>query len=195
MAQSSEYILDTCSYLRISKDLAPCLGAELGQPPIKLRLIPGFSDEFDKSSRLNTTFFWANMSPHPNDRKAGTLKVKKGRESTIRNTYDFMLKTAQRMKVKTSYVDLMSAATSYEYNLPFVTDDQGLRKVVDEYCEEKFKWVSSMFVLKELKENGYIDLKKINDIVSFWIMNNDEPYKNWEVEFQNLFGVSVPNVN
>lgn len=191
---ATEYLLDTCAYFRLSQTLVPILGLDLGRPPIKLKLIPDFHKEFEKNPRLTNKFFWASIEPHTSDQKKGQLRLNQARKKQIDNTYQFMASEARDKKLQTSYIDMRSAAIGLEYDIPIVTDDKDLRKLIEEFAENRFKWVSTIEILHLLMTNGHLDIGRVEAVVTYWMMNNDVPSGTWHLDYKAFFNREIPEV-
>jgi|LULF01.1.fsa_nt_gb hypothetical protein len=191
---ADNYLLDTCSYLRLAQSLVPLFTNTFGNPEVQLNLIPDFEEEFDKSLRLATKFYWIKTEPHPSDRDSCPLKIFKGQKQRIKDNFKAVQFEARSKKLTTSYVDMMSLAIAMEFKYPLVTDDKDLRLLCEEFKDDIGEWIGSLDMLKLLLDRGAIDFKKVQVVVSYWIAMSDTPYKGWDSEYKSLFGEDPPKV-
>lgn len=64
-------VLDSNSYFRLARSIRPLLDASFGPEPCRLAVLKELDEEFNRSTRLQSKFFWVREPEYQQDRRKG----------------------------------------------------------------------------------------------------------------------------
>ena len=128
------------------------------------------------------------------DNRGRSISITQEQKEAIEEAYDYLWEHVQEAFLDPlgkgpSPIDTRIVATALELNIPVVTDDQDMIELAREF---QVKTISSLGLMKLMKEAGHIDDEKVDMVVDQWMYDNDTPYKDWKKEFKKLFGREAP---
>lgn len=171
MASNHNILLDTCVYLRLAYHLHPIIGKKFGQNEYRCYLHNDFLAEFQFDKRLEEKFQWVYEEKFIQNRK-NIIQIKDDDKKNIEITYDYLHEISKENKLSTRYYDIRCLATASVLKYSFATDDYALSLLANMINIRKY---TSIEVLNLMRANKAIDNKKINIIIRYWILNQDEP--------------------
>ena len=192
MAQK-RIIVDSNSYFRLAQNIHPLLCHPFGKEDQTLYLHAELNDEYRRSHRLKNKFHWVAETKYV-DNRGRSISITQEQKEAIEEAYDYLWEHVQEAFLDPlgkgpSPIDTRIVATALELNIPVVTDDQDMIELAREF---QVKTISSLGLMKLMKEAGHIDDEKVDMVVDQWMYDNDTPYKDWKKEFKKLFGREAP---
>jgi len=181
MAQT-KILLDTNSYLRLAQSIHPLLGISFGTENFTLYIHNKIELELNRSSRLQTSFYWIEQVEYANNRKK-KLVLSKVIQNSIEDTYDYIWQYQKDAKLQLSREDIYCISTALEMNILLVTDDQNMILACKEF---EVKVCSTLELLKLMLDKKHIDSEKIIEIIEYWKYENDKP-ANFDKELDKYF--------
>lgn len=178
----TKLLLDTNTYLRLAQSIHPLLGIPFGKGNFTLYIHKEIEIELNRSSRLQTSFYWVEQEEFKTNRKK-KLTLSKVIQDSIEDTYDHIWQYQKDQKLKLSREDIYCIATSLELEIQLVTDDQAMIRACREFGVEVF---STLELMKIMLDNNHINLDKVIEITDYWKYENDMP-SNFNRDFKRLF--------
>lgn len=183
----SRILVDSNAYFRLAKSIHPLLNVEFGDKRYCLYCIKELQVEYNRNSRLKNTFSWVNEPEYVKNR-SHLLKITREEKPEIKRAYDFILDYVRNVHPGVSKVDVLCLAHAEQLCIPVVTDDEEMRIAAADYGIKTFR---TLELLKLMLDCRHIDIKKIREIVAYWIYLNDKP-KDFHVDYKKLFGEVQP---
>ncbi|HEB72949.1 MAG TPA: DNA-binding protein [Nitrospirae bacterium] len=183
----SKILLDSASYIRLARSIHPLLSNEFGKDNYCLYVLPEFEKEFQKNAKLQSRFGWVNDSEHK-DNRSNMLALSRKEKKNIEITKDFILDYAVENQPGISKVDIAVLSYSYTLNIPLATDDSDMIKVAKYYNIVAYK---TLELIRLMLDYEHIDMKKVEQIASYWIYVNDQP-KDFARDYKKLFKKPLP---
>ncbi len=184
--KQKKILLDTNSYLRLAKSIFPLLATPFGASKYTLYIHKELNNELKRSSRLQNKFSWINDKDYLKNRKA--LAIPKHLQKDIELAYDHIWNYQNEEGKSLSREDIYCIATALICQIPLITDDQGMLEVAKEFRVKSFP---TLYLMKLMLENKYIELKKIEEIIEYWKYLNDIP-ANFKRDFIHFFKTNPP---
>lgn len=178
----TKLLLDTNTYLRLAQSIHPLLGTPFGKTNFTLYIHKEIETELNRSSRLQTKFYWIETEEYKVNRKK-RLNIAKPLQKEIENTYEHIWEFQKDEKLGLSREDIYCIATSFELNIVLITDDQAMIKACKEFdvCV-----LSTLELMNMMLVNNHIKLDLIKQIIEYWKYENDLP-ANFNKDFKRLF--------
>ena len=101
----------------------------------------------------------------------------------INNTFFFIREFARDSQFSVSQADIRALSYAYVLRFSVVTDDSDMIEVAKEYNIPTYK---TLELLKLMTDNGFITMRQIRTIASYWIYQNDTP-KSYRKDFKRIF--------
>ncbi len=182
----TKILLDTNTYLRLAKSIHPLLGIEFGKEKFALYIHKEIDIELNRSSRLQTKFYWISEETYKQNRKK-KLFIKISKQEEIENTYEHIWQYQKDEKYNLSREDIYCIATALELGIKLVTDDQNMIEVCKEF---EVDILTTLELMKLMQNNNRIDFNLIKQITDYWKYVNDLPTNvtKFERDFNKLFG-------
>jgi len=143
--------------------------------------------EYEKNPTLKNKFFWVNQQEYSNNRKA-CFSQNPRRRTEIKHAFFFIREFARDSQFSVSEVDIVGLAYSYVLKIPIVTDDSDMLEVAKEF---EIKTYNTLELMKLMVDSGFVKMKQIRTIVSYWTYQNDTP-KSFRRDFKRIFSEDPP---
>lgn len=182
-------LLDTNTYLRLSKSIKPLLGKPFGKLQYALYLHKEIQLEIDRSNRIKTKFFWLEQEEYKNERKK-ILTTTKNEKNEIEIAYDYVWQSQKDNGYNLSREDIYCIATALILKIQLVTDDLNMIKTAKDFGVDILK---TLELIKLMIDSDFIDKSSLNEIVSYWIYIKDVP-GNFKQDFKTIFGKCPPEI-
>ncbi len=179
-------ILDSCSYFRLAQAIHPLLKTKMGSHV--LGVIRDLDEEYSKNKKLKHKFYWVGEEEYVINRKS-CFSVSKKMLFKIHEVYKFIDDYDLMQGIGLSRVDMKVLAFAKAMDLPVVTDDMDMVGVAEEF---EIRTIKTLHLLKDLLDEGFVDMSQIRSIVSFWIYNKDIP-ASYKSDYQSLFKEPSPD--
>jgi hypothetical protein len=184
---SCNIIVDSCSYFRLAQSIQPLLKIPFGRKKYCLGVIEELDKEYSKSPTLKNRFFWVNQQEYTDNRKDCFSPSPKQR-SEINHAFFFIREFARDSQFGVSEVDIIGLAYAYVLKIPIVTDDSDMLEVAKEF---EIKTYKTLEIMKLMMDSGFVKMKQIRSIVSYWDYQNDEP-ESFRKDFKRIFSEDPP---
>ncbi len=179
----SKILLDTNAYLRLAQSIRPLLGVPFGKKQYTLYIHRRFEEEFGKSHRLKTKFYWAKAQEYIDNRKK-RLQLSQQDKNEIEHTYEFIWVFQHEQEFGLSRIDIYCIATALQLGIPLVTDDEKMIQTCKEFDVVVY---STIQLLKLMLDEKFISVDKIKQITEYWKYEKDLP-KNFNIDIEKNFG-------
>ncbi len=123
-------ILDSNCYFRLANTFHPLLATEFGEPLISLRITKYLEQEYLRSSRLKSKFYWVSQEKYIEDR-SNCLHFRGKRRKNAEMVFDYMSKHADYNGIDVSRIDIWMLAYGNVLFASVVTDDVNMRKLAE----------------------------------------------------------------
>lgn len=180
-------ILDSCTYFRLAQSIRPLLKSAFGQEKYCLGVIKELDKEYEKNPTLKNKFFWVSQREYGDNRK-DCFSPSPRQRSEINHAFFFIRESAREGQLSVSEVDVRGLAYAYVLKMPIVTDDSEMLEVAKEFEIKTFK---TLELMKLMVDSGFVEMKQIKPIVSYWIYQNDTP-KSFLKDFKRIFSEDPP---
>ena len=184
---SCNIIVDSCSYFRLAQNIRPLLKNPFGREKYCLGVIEELDKEHEKNPTLKNKFFWVSQNEYSHNRKKCFSPTTRQR-SEINHAFFFIRAFARESQFSVSEVDIVGLAYAYVLKIPVVTDDSDMLEVAKEFEISTYK---TLELMKLMMDSGFVKMKKIRSIVSYWAYQNDTP-KSFRKDFKRLFAEDPP---
>lgn len=167
-----DLLIDSCSYLRIARNIHPLLGHPLGSSGYKLFIHSYFNDEYNKNLRLLAQFPWVNESEYIDNRKKSHVKLLSHQGNEILNTYTFINAFKRTHRSSISDVDIFALSTAKVLEISLITDDPDMIVAADDSgitCMKTIEFLNYLYI------NKVVDDIKLLEIFDFWEYIHDCP--------------------
>jgi len=181
-------IVDSCSYFRLAQSVRPLLKTPFGKEKHCLGVIEELDKEYEKNLTLKQKFFWVNQNEYADNRKK-CFSPTRNQRSEINHAFFFIREFARDSQFSVSEVDIIALSYSYVLKIPVVTDDSDMLEVAKEYNISTYK---TLELLKLMMDNGFVTMKQIRSIASYWTYQNDTP-KLYRKDFKRIFAEDPPS--
>ena len=156
-------LIDTNTYIRLSKDIHPLLGEVFGDQSYCLYILKEAYEEL-QNPRLETSFYWIEETEYVENRKKFP-SISRVNKREIKDNFQYMWETAQEPEfIGPSETDIIYLATALALEIPVVTDDQAMVKLGLEYGIEV---MSTVKLLKLMHDSNHITLEEVDRIVKY----------------------------
>jgi len=182
--KQSKILLDTCSYLRLAKNIYPLLKQIFGDNNFCLYITKEFQKEYEKSPRLQNRFEWVNTKEYVENRNK-PINVSTKERKEIEKTFEFLLNEPSENISKT---DLKCLSYAYVLKIPIVTDDGNMLKIAKELNIKTYK---TLELLKLMLDNNHTSINNVRATVSYWVYINDLP-KDFKKDYKKFFVKNLP---
>ena len=85
-------------------------------------------------------------------------------------------------------MDIIGLAYAYVLKITVVTDDSDMLEVAKEFDLQTYK---TLELMKLMVDSGFVKMKQIRSIVSYWAYQNDTP-KSFRKNFKRIFSEDPP---
>jgi predicted nucleic acid-binding protein len=185
--KQSKILLDTCSYLRLAKNIYPLLKQIFGDNNFCLYITKEFQKEYEKSSRLQNKFEWVN-TPEFVENRNKPINISKKERKEIEKTFEFLLYEDFEGSENISKTDLFCLSYAYVLKIPIVTDDGNMLKIAKELNIKTYK---TLELLKLMLDNNHISINNVRATVSYWAYINDLP-GDFKKDYKKIFSEEPP---
>jgi len=175
-------IVDSCSYFRLAQNIRPLLKNPFGKEKHCLGVIKELDKEYERNPTLKHKFFWVNQKEYADYRK-NCFSPTMSQRTEINNTFFFIREFARDSQFSVSQADIRALSYAYVLKFPVVTDDSDMIEVAKEFNISTYK---TLELLKLMMDNGFITMRQIRTIASYWIYQNDTP-KSYRKDFKQIF--------
>lgn len=185
-------LLDSNAYFRLARSIQPLLLQRFGgPPPYALKVLEDSDQEFSRSIRLQSKFYWVADSEFSLDRKKSQYSVRGKIASQVKNAITYLIHQAASSCIDLSLVDLRVLAVGYARSFPVVTDDRGMQEIAGSFGIECW---STMKLLMLMLDCERISMEKIHEIVEYWHAENDlpSPLRVFQQIYKELFTEDCP---
>lgn len=195
------YLLDTCAYFRLAKDIHPLLGGAYLVPPELASVTSDVDTEWSRAPRLQTKFHWVSDAQFVENRQANTILLVGNMPTKIMQMTNSLCSHAQSHSkaIKAagctipSRVDCMVLAYVFVLNqsgqtVTAVSDDGGLNWLAKQM---KVSCIQSEDLVKRMFDAQTLTVAQIKALAGYLEYIEDLPYA-WQVKGPTLFGVSLP---
>lgn len=195
------YLLDTCAYLRLAKDIDPLLGSTYLPPPESAWVTSDVHTEWSRAPRLQSKFHWVADAQYVANRAAFTVQLTGKMPTQIMQMKSslFSFASSNGKKLQSlgytipSPVDCMVLAYVFTLNqngkvTTAVSDDGGLGWVAKQM---KIPYVQSEDLVKRMFDANTITLPQITAMAGYLDYINDLPAA-WKARGPALFGIALP---
>jgi hypothetical protein len=195
------YLLDTCAYLRLAKDIHPLLGGAFFSDPETASVTSEVDTEWSRAPRLQTKFHWVSESQFVSNRAANTIPLTGSMPTQIlkmRSSLSFYAqsqsKTLKGLKFTIpSSVDCMVLAYVFVLNqsgqaVTAVSDDGGLNWIAKQM---KVPCMQSEDLLKRMFDAQKLTGPQIKALAGYLDYIEDLPHA-WRIRGPALFGMTIP---
>lgn len=158
-----------------------------GREKYCLGVIEELDKEYEKNPTLKNKFFWVSQNEYSHNRKKCFSPTIRQR-SEINHAFFFIRGFARESQFSVSEVDIVGLAYAYVLKIPVVTDDSDMLEVAKEFEISTYK---TLELMKLMMASGFVKMKKIRSIVSYWVYQNDKP-KSFRKDFKRLFAEDPP---
>lgn len=195
------YLLDTCSYLRLAKDVHPLLGSHFLIPPETTQIISEVHTEWSKAPHLQSKFHWVSEAQYSSNRSANLVQLSGKMPTQLfqmrRSLSQFSRSNGKEIKAQGFSIPSSEDCLVLAYvfclnqvgiNAITVSDDGGLEWLAQQMsipCTRSLGLVHRMFTL------GKLPVNKIQSMAAYLAYMNDLP-KDWRIQGLSLFGVNIP---
>jgi hypothetical protein len=180
-------LLDSNAYFRLAQTFHPLLHVEFGEDCHCLYVIRELQQEFNRSSRLQTKFFWVSEAEYVENRSR-TISIPSKAARTIKLTLSVILGHSRREGLGASRVDAAALATAYALGIPVVTDDGDMLTLAKAFTIEAMK---TLELLRLMVDCGRATTEQVVTAASYWGYSNDLP-KGYGADFKRLFKQQPP---
>ena len=180
-------IVDSCSYFRLAQSIRPLLKNPFGKEKHCLGVIAELDKEYGKNPTLKNKFFWVSQKEYALNRK-NCFSPTRNQLSEINHAFFFIREFARESQFSVSEVDIKGLAYAYVLKIPVVTDDADMLEVAKEFNISTYK---TLEIMKLMLDSGFLRMKQIRSIVSYWIYQNDTP-KSFRKDFKKIFSEDPP---
>ena len=195
------YLLDTCAYLRLAKDIHPLLGTQYLPPPDSSFVTSDVHSEWSKAPRLQSKFHWVSEPQYTANRSAYTVQLKGKMPTQVmqmkRSLASFALINGRKLKALNYTIpspeDCMVLA--YVFTLSesgttatAVSDDGGLGWVAKQM---KIPYIQSEDLVKRMFDAETVTAAQIKSMAGYLDYINDLP-ASWRSRGPGLFGIPLP---
>lgn len=192
MAQT-KIIVDSNSYFRLAQNIHPFLCKPFGEELYTLYMHADLTEEIQASSRIRNRFDWVQKEEYRYNR-CRSVSLSKSQKKEIDQTYEYLWDYVKeefldKRDKGPSPVDVKILATALVLNVFLVTDDQDMIELAKTY---EAKQMTSIGLMKLMRDCGHIDDEKINQVIEQWLYDNDTPYARWREEFKKTFKRDAP---
>ena len=179
-------ILDSCSYFRLAQAIHPLLKTKMG--PHVLGVVKDLDEEYARNKTLKHKFYWVAEEEYSTNRKR-CFSISKKMLSKIHEIYKFIDDLDLMQGIGLSRVDMKVLAYAKAMDIPVVSDDMDMLGVAEEF---EIHTIKTLHLLKDLLDEGFVDMSEIRSIVSFWIYNKDTP-ASYKSDYKILFREPPPD--
>ena len=165
-------VLDSNSYFRLACSIRPLLDASFRPEPYRLAVLKELDEEFKRSSRLQSKFFWVRQPEYQNDRRKGLLTVSQKDREQVELVFDYILHNEAIEGSGVSLVDIRVLAIAQVLKYTAVTDDGDMRAAAEAFG---IPVCSTIELMKRMLDCGHVDMTTIRQIVELWDYENDLP--------------------
>lgn len=169
---SYKVLVDSNSYFRLARDIHPLLGRPFGDPAYTLYVIKELDDEFAKSQRLLSKFYWVSDERYQANRAACNLGGNVD-SFDLKQTVKFMKDHKYNRGLGVSKIDIAVLATAYLLNIVIVTDDSDVQEMAKDY--DMVECMTSLDVLGWLNSEGILTIQAVKATVKMWKYEKDLP--------------------
>lgn len=192
MAQA-KILVDSNSYFRLAQNIHPLLCRQFGKDELTLYIHSDLNAEFKFSSRLKNKFHWVSERGYAENRRR-SINLSKAQKKEIEHTYEYLWEHVQEEFLEPrgkgpSPIDTRIVATALVLGIRVVTDDRDMMELAETF---EVQHVTSLEMMKLMRDEGHIDDDKIDQVVEQWIYENDTPHQNWRKDFEKIFGRKAP---
>ncbi|OPY89227.1 MAG: hypothetical protein A4E71_00049 [Smithella sp. PtaU1.Bin162] len=178
----AKILIDSNVYFRLAESIHPLLQTEFGKERHCLYVIKELQSEYDRSPRLESTFYWVNKPKYKKNR-ACELNLSRKDKQTLIQVNDFIKNHARDLYPDVSKVDIAALANAYVLDIPVVTDDSEMLKLAADF---NIKTLKTLELLKLMLDCQHIKITVVRQIASYWNYSGDLP-KSFESDYKRLF--------
>jgi len=179
---SCNIIVDSCSYFRLAQSIHPLLKMPFGREKYCLGVIEELDKEYAKNPTLKNRFFWVNQQEYSDNRK-DCFSPSPKQHSEINHAFFFIRDFVRDYRLSASEVDIIALSYAYVLKIPVVTDDSDMLEVAKEF---EIKTYKTLEIMKLMMDSGFLKMKQIRSIVSYWAYQNDKP-RSFRKDFKRIF--------
>lgn len=186
---ATHLLVDSCSYFRLARVIEPLLGAEFGEPPFDILVVPELDEEFGKSPNLQVKFPWVNEQVYKNNRVANVLAPNCS-AFDLRETTKFFKDHKYTKGLGVSKVDIRVLVVAYLSSATVISDDKDVQEMAKDFGMSEC--MTSLEVLVWFFEEEILTLKEVKTIVRGWKAEKDLPMppSKFVDAFYDYFGVN-----
>lgn len=195
------FLLDTCAYLRLAKDIHPLLGTLYLPPSESASVTSDVHSEWSKAPRLKSKFHWVSEQQYADNRVAHTVQLTGKMPTQVMQMRQYLASFASTSKKKLqalnftipSPVDCMVLGYVFTLNesgaaATTVSDDGGLGWVAKQM---KIPYIQSEDLVKRMFDARTVNLAQIKSMASYLDYIDDLPAA-WRSKGPGLFGITIP---
>ena len=186
---SNKILLDTNTYLRLGNVINPLLRIPFGKKKYELHILPDLYQELKRNPRLRTDFSWIYNPEIVTERKKCQFRLSDEQKKKVNLTRDIISQTSVSLQNTSSSIDIKCLSYGYVLKINVVTDDMDMLALAKEFDISTFK---TLELLDLMLLNNFINMKATNDIIKYWIYEDDLP-KNWQYDYKRLFKNEPPS--
>jgi len=183
----TKILVDTCSYLRLARNIHPLLAVAFGKAGYTLYAHDALTKEFSRQDRLENKFEWFKERAYVENRSR-PLQVGRKEAKEIAANDEFMWEHVKAENLKPSPVDVRILATAAALEIRLITDDQDLLDMARMYGVHADPTLEMM---KLMLDEKHIDRDKVRQVVAQWSYDRDTP-ANFKTDYRRLFGEAPP---
>lgn len=195
------YLLDTCAYLRLAKDIHPLLGTTYLPSPESAWVTSDVHTEWSRQPRLHSKFHWVADAQYAANRGTYTVQLSGKMPTQImqmkNSLFAYALSNSKKLK-NLSYtipspVDCMVLAYVFTLNqngntATAISDDGGMGWIAKQM---RIPCVHSEDLVKRMFDANTIFLPQIKAMAGYLAYIEDLPAA-WRVRGPELFGITLP---
>jgi len=178
----TKILIDSNVYFRLAESIHPLLQIEFGKDKYCLYVIKELQAEYDKSTRLKSTFYWVNEPKYKKNRSC-ELNISRKDKLAIAQVFDFIKNHAKDLYPDVSTVDITALAHAYVLNIQIVTDDSDMLTLAYDFNISTLK---TLELLKMMLDCLHIDITIVRQIASYWNYAEDKP-QSFALDYKKLF--------
>lgn len=195
------YLLDTCAYLRLAKDIDPLLGSQYLPQPDCSCVTSDVDSEWSKNPRLRSKFHWVQEPHYAANRSTHTVQLKGKMPTQVmqikRSLVSFSSSSGKQLKALNYTIpspeDCMVLAyvftlSEHGTTATAVSDDGGLGWVAKKM---KIPYVQSEDLVKRMFDAKTISVAQIKSMAGYLDYISDLP-PSWRSRGPDLFGIALP---
>jgi len=187
MNYENAIIIDSNCYFRLAKSIHPLLNNPFGKKKYHLYILKNLQIEYKKSSRLKNKFIWFYEREFISDRNNNIFPEDESNNNAVHEHTKWVREEARSNYYIVSEIDINHIAIAITYENTLVTDDSDMMRLAKEF---DVKVIKTLDLVKLMRDNNFINNKKVKEIIEFWNYIEDEP-GSFEEDFKNIFGISV----